>query len=99
MPVTTLQTDWRARLTEVVAADGDEWDRLNQAFETDWEAAYSAAFVDIAVARGWSRENAESWPEHIVDDAFIDAAPVHEWCPVATGEADVLQIELDYQDE
>jgi hypothetical protein len=92
-------TDWRARLAIVNACGGEEWESLNEAFEEDWKAAYSAAFVEVAMARGWSRENAATWPENIVEDALMDGAPEHEWCPVATAEADVLQIELDYQDE
>jgi hypothetical protein len=35
--------------------------------------AYTEAFVEIAVSRGWQRENAETWPPEIADEAFIEA--------------------------
>lgn len=87
------RTDWRSRNAAVVQADGDEWDSLNEAFSRDWKAAYSAAFVEIAVSRGWSCEDAETWPENIADDALIDGAPKHDWCPRLTAEADVVECE------
>ena len=34
---------------------------------------YTAAFVEIAVARGWRREDAGTWPVGIGDEAFIEA--------------------------
>jgi hypothetical protein len=36
-------------------------------------AAYTAAFVGIAASRGWRRENAETWPVGIGDEAFFEA--------------------------
>jgi hypothetical protein len=68
-------TDWPARRTAVAAADDDDWDRLSEAFDADWKSAYSVAFVETAVSRGWSRENAESWPGEIAG---------RRYCPLRT---------------
>lgn len=90
-----MSEDWTARHAAIVAAPDDEWDRLSEAFDADWKAAYSAAFVEAAMARGWSLSDAESWPEHIVDDALIDAASTFGWCPQRTAAADVLICEME----
>jgi hypothetical protein len=72
--------------------DGDEWgegyDRLRQ----EWLAAYSRAFIEIAVARGWRTEDAITWPIGIGDEAFTEAY-LHDWCPYRSAEADVIDCE------
>ncbi len=90
-------TDWSARRTAVAAADDDDWDRLSEAFDADWKSAYSVAFVETAVSRGWSRENAESWPGEIAGEALLSAAG-HDFCPRRTAEADVIACELERAD-
>ncbi len=90
-------TDWSARRAAVAAADDDDWDRLSGAFDADWKSAYSVAFVENAVSRGWSRDNAESWPGEIACEALLSAA-VHDFCPRRTAEADVIACELERAD-
>jgi hypothetical protein len=90
-------TDWSTRRTAVAAADDDDWDRLSEAFDADWKSAYSVAFVEIAVSRGWSRENAESWPGEIAGEALLSAVD-NDFCPRRTAEADVIACELERAD-
>lgn len=85
--------DWKARRAAVVNADGEDWDELHEAFEWDWKAAYAAAFVEIAVSRGWGLEDAESWD--IADEALMDGAPDHGYDPRRTAEADVIACEIE----
>lgn len=85
-------TNWPARFAALEAADGEEWDRLDKQIEADWKWEYQAAFLDIAVARGWGRENAETWAGAIVDDAFMEARPAP---PRAAAEADVRETEME----
>ena len=87
-------TGWPARHSALAAAGGEEWDQLHEALETDWKAAYSAAFVEIAISRGRSRENAESRPENIVDEALLSVAG-HDQCPRRVAEADVRACERE----
>lgn len=91
-PLTVI--DWPARHAELVAADGDEWDRLSAAYVSDWADAYCRAFVAFAVSRGWSQDEAESWPSHIVQDAMLEAAK-WDWSPQAAAEADVIECEQE----
>jgi hypothetical protein len=53
------------------------------------EAACTAAFVEIAVFRGWRREDAETWPIGIGDKAFIEAH-CYNWDPRRAAELDVV---------
>jgi hypothetical protein len=88
-------TRWQARHAALATEDDDEWERLHDAFSTDWQAAYTRAFVRIAVDRGWKREDAASWPEHIADDALAWTAPKHAWSPQRTARADVINCEME----
>ena len=54
-----------------------------------WLAAYTAAFVEIAVSRGWRRENAETWPVGIGDEAFFEAYRFN-WDPRRAAAEDVV---------
>jgi len=62
---------WEQRFGALVELDGDEWDAAHKRLEQAWLAAYTAAFVEIAVSRGWRREDAQTWPVGIGDEAFI----------------------------
>lgn len=64
--------DWTARRAELESATGEDWDRLHEALERDWKAAYREAFVREALRRGWDRENALAWAGEVVDDAFLE---------------------------
>ena len=66
---------WEQRFGGLIELDGDEWDAAHKRLEQEWLAAYTAAFVEIAVSRGWRREDAETWPVGIGDEAFIVAPP------------------------
>ena len=52
---------WEQRFGALIELDGEEWDAAHKRLEQEWLAAYTAAFVEIAVSRGWRRENAETW--------------------------------------
>ena len=62
---------WQQRFGALTGLDGEEWDVAYERLELEWRAAYTAAFVEIAVARGWRREDAGTWPIGIGDEAFI----------------------------
>jgi hypothetical protein len=51
---------WEQRFGALIELDGDEWDAAHKRLEQEWLAAYTAAFFEIAVSRGWRRENAET---------------------------------------
>ncbi len=55
-------------------------------------AAYTAAFVEIAVLRGWRREDAGTWPVGIGDEAFIEAYR-YNWDPWRAAAEDVVACE------
>ena len=71
---------WEQRFGALTELDGDEWDVAYERLELEWRAAYTAAFVEIAVARGWRREDAGTWPIGIGDEAFIEAY-LYDWDP------------------
>lgn len=94
-PVAILAIDWKARRAEVAAADGDEWDRLSDAYDADWQAAYCAEFRRYATERGWSKENIESgWldsgmPQHAMESYAPGADPA------TCARDDVLECEME----
>lgn len=51
----------------------------------EWKARYAMEFVRFAVSRGWSREDAETWPVNIADDAFM----LGDACPIRAAQNDV----------
>jgi len=56
-----------------------------------WHEEYAQAFIEIAVSRGWSRENAQTWPHELSHQAFLESYmtdPAH--CPRKRAEIDVL---------
>jgi hypothetical protein len=53
---------WEQRFGALIELDGDEWDAVHKRLEQEWLAAYTAAFVEIAVSRGWRLEDAATWP-------------------------------------
>jgi hypothetical protein len=59
------------RVGALIELDGDEWDAAHKRLEQEWLATYTAAFVEIAVSRGWRRENAQTWPVGIGDEAYM----------------------------
>ena len=87
------ETDWAARHAALIAADGDEWDALSEAYDADWKAEYKAAFVAHALTRpGWDRDNAEAWADGIADDALCsnpDLTPTH------VAQTDVIECERE----
>ena len=58
--------------------------------KAEWCAAYSEHFINVAVGRGWQRADAETWPEHIVDEAFIETYKHHDCDPQKTAALDVI---------
>ena len=83
---------WEQRFGALTELDGDEWDVAYERLELEWRAAYTAAFVEIAVARGWRREDAGTWPIGIGDEAFIEAY-LYDWDPRRAAAADVVACE------
>ena len=71
---------WEQRFGALAGLDGDEWDVAYERLELEWRAAYTAAFVEIAVARGWRREDAGTWPVGIGDDICPDYRAVCIGC-------------------
>jgi hypothetical protein len=84
--------DWAARFAALANLDGNEWEEEYDRLREAWLAAYSGAFVEIAIARGWRREDAITWPIGIGDEALIEAYQ-HDWCPHCSAEADVIGCE------
>ena len=93
-PADPKTTNWKARLAQVAAADGAEWDRLSDAFDTDWQAAYCAEFRRYAAERKWSQQNIESgWLDNgMPKDAMESYAPGD---PVTCARADVVECEAE----
>jgi hypothetical protein len=83
---------WEQRFGALTELDGEEWDVAYERLELEWRAAYTAAFVEIAVARGWRREDAGTWPVGIGDEAFIEAY-LYDWDPRRAAAADVVACE------
>ena len=80
---------WEQRFGALVALEGDEWDAAHERLEQEWLGVYTAAFVEIAVSRGWRREDAETWPIGTGDEAFIEAYR-YNWDPRRAAELDVV---------
>ena len=52
---------WEQRFGALAELDGDGWDVAYARLEQEWRAAYTAAFVEIAISRGWRQEDAGTW--------------------------------------
>ena len=83
---------WEQRFSALVELDGEEWDAAYERLEQDWLAAYTAAFVEIAVSRGWRWDDAQTWPVGIGDEAFLEAYH-HNWDPRQAAAVDVVACE------
>lgn len=68
-----VDVSWPQRFAELADMDCGEWSAALDSLESEWLAAYTRAFVDIAWARGWRREDAMTWPVGIGGEAFINA--------------------------
>jgi len=84
--------NWPAAFVALSELDGDAWDAQAARLTEQWKAEYKIAFVEVAVARGWSRENAETWPDEIVDEAYL-SKDEHDWSPWAVASFDVPHCE------
>ena len=83
---------WERRFSALVGLVGDEWDAAHERLGQDWLAAYTSAFVEIAVSRGWRRDDAAIWPVGLGDEAFTEAY-LHDWDPRRAAAADVVACE------
>ena len=83
---------WEQRFSALAELDGDESDAMREQLEREWLYAYTTAFVEIAISRGWRRENAETWPGEIGAEAFIEAYR-YNWEPQQVAAADVVACE------
>lgn len=64
-------TGWDLRLADVCAAYGEEYERLSDAYDADWKAAYCAEFRRFAAERGWPIDAIESgWLDDLPDQAM-----------------------------
>lgn len=87
-------TNWLARVAAVCAADGDEWERLSDAYDADWKAAYCEEFRRYAAERGWAEDDIESgW----LDDMPSTAMGFYEVGsdPAECARRDVVETERD----
>jgi len=89
--VVSRTTCWKARRAAVAGVDGDTWDQLNEAFETDWKVAYITEFVRFGLSRGWTDDNACEWAGEIAGEAFIDGDPD----PIEQARKDVRECEWE----
>ena len=83
---------WEQRFVALIDLNGDEWGAAHERPEQEWLAAYAAAFVEIAVSRGWRRGDAETWPVGIGDEAFLEAYR-YNWDPWRAAAEDVVACE------
>lgn len=67
-------------------------DTVQQGTIGAWCEAYRAAFVAAALARGWSRDDANSWACEIDEDAWLYAK---ERAPAKCAAADVIECEAE----
>jgi hypothetical protein len=88
---------WLERFAALYEADGEEWDRLHERLEEDWKSAYRAAFVELALRRGWKREHADDWAGEICGEAFLSASSDQPE-PRDHAAADVVQCEMEVDD-
>jgi hypothetical protein len=86
--------DWQARFAALAELDDSEgeWEAEHERIEQEWRQAYRAAFIEIAVARGWREEDAATWPSEIGADAFTECY-LYDHSPRKTAEADVIACE------
>jgi hypothetical protein len=85
--------NWPQRFAALVDMNGDGgWEQEHDRLRGEWLAAYTRAFMEIAVARGWRRGDAATWPVGIGEEAYINAYQ-HDWCPRRSAEADVIASE------
>jgi len=83
---------WEQRFSALAEFDGDAWHAAYERLEQAWLAAYTAAFVEIAVSRGWRQNDAITWPIGIGGEAFIGAYR-YAWDPQRAAAADVVTCE------
>lgn len=85
---------WAHRFHDVAQMDGDEWEAEHERLKAEWISAYSEAFINVAVGRSWQRDDAETWPEHIGGDAFIETYK-HDYDPEKSAAIDVIACEAE----
>ena len=86
---------WEQRFSALIELDGDAWADEHGQLEQAWLAAYTATFVEIAISRGWRRDDAVTWPVGIGGEAFIEAYR-YDWDPGQAAEADVIACEASH---
>ena len=87
---------WEQRFSALAELYGAEWDAELERLEQDWLAAYTATFVEIAMHRGWRRDDAVTWPVGIAGEAFIEAY-LYDWDPRRAAAADVVACEAAFR--
>jgi hypothetical protein len=81
-----------ARLADL--DDSEEFYAEHGRLKAIWQEEYAQAFIEIAMSRGWSRENAATWPSELGYQAFIESYVVdHSHCPRRRAEIDVMACE------
>ena len=48
---------WEQRFSALIELNGDAWADEHEQLEQAWLAAYTATFVEIAISRGWRRDD------------------------------------------
>ena len=85
--------NWAQQFSALAELDGAEWDALHEQLREAWQEDYAAAFVDVAIGRGWKDEDAASWLDSdTAREAYLEASRF-DWSPERTAEADVIGCE------
>jgi hypothetical protein len=90
----TETTPWLTVFNQLLlsAEEDEDWDDHHAKVKARWQEEYAQAFVEIAVSRGWSRENARTWPHELDEDAFVESYKV-DYDPRRAAEIDVMACE------
>ena len=74
--VAEVNDDWQGRFDALLVLDDEDAEGYEDALDKlgrDWTLAYCAAFIEIAIERGWKGEDAATWPHEIADEAFLES--------------------------
>lgn len=85
---------WEERFSALALMDGDGWEDEYTRLKAAWTDVYTEKFLNFAVGRGWKLEDAETWPEHLIDDAFSEAHR-RQYDPQLCAQYDVIACEAE----
>lgn len=91
----TGQSYWNQRHSGLYDVEDD--DQVFDVYKKEWGDSYRAEFLRFALSRKWVKEDAESWPDELCEDALLWSAPNNFYCPIKTAQQDVLACEQESQ--